>query len=79
VRRMTFSEWDETFGPYEEHTHCPISTPLDKIWSFVQGEWEEEYETDKFIIPGTLPYALAYYTTKHAYTYTDQEVAVTNN
>ena len=81
MKRMSFSQWEGIFGPYEEHDHVPEGADLDKVWSFVQLEWEDEYETDKFILPGveTKVEVLQFYITKHAYTYSDQEVAVTYN
>lgn len=81
MKRMTFRQWEDTFGPYEEHDSLPKDAELNKTWSFVQLDWEEEYETDKFILPGvpTTVEVLKFYTTKHAYTFIDQEVAVTYN
>lgn len=78
MRRISFSKWEETFGPFEEHDEVPKS-PYNKIWSFVQQEWDEEDETDKFILPDIVEGALKYYTTRYAYSFHDQEVAVTYN
>ena len=81
MKRMSFAEWEDTFGPYEEHASVPQDANLNKTWSFVQLDWEDEYETDKFILPGveTKVEVLKFYITKHAYTFIDQEVAVTYN
>jgi len=81
MSRMTYTEWEDTFGPVILETDTvPEDTPINKVWSFVQAEWEEDCNTDKFIIPGISTVStLKYYITKHAYTYTDQVCAVTYN
>lgn len=81
MKRMSFKEWMNIFGPIEEHDSVPMDADIKKTWSFVQMDWEDEYDTDKFIIPGVVTRieVLKFYTTKHSYTFIDQEVAVTYN